>query len=53
MVRVSIWAQTLNHHPEWSNTYNVVRVGLRTHDVDGISDYDFQLAAKMNELADR
>ena len=53
MMRVSIWAQTINHHPEWSNIYNLVRVGLRTHDVDGISDYDVRLAAKMNELADR
>lgn len=51
MVRSSIWAQSLDHHPEWSNTYNVVRVGLRTHDVDGISRLDVQLARKMNELA--
>lgn len=51
MVRVAIWAQTLNHHPEWSNVYKTVRVELQTHDVDGISPYDVELATKMNELA--
>lgn len=51
MMRVAIWAEKLNHHPEWSNVYKVVRVDLQTHDVDGISPYDFELAAKMNELA--
>jgi 4a-hydroxytetrahydrobiopterin dehydratase len=51
MVRAAIWAEALNHHPEWSNVYKVVRVELQTHDVDGISPYDFELAAKMNELA--
>lgn len=51
MMRVAIWAEKLNHHPEWSNVYKVVRVELQTHDVDGISPYDFELAAKMNELA--
>lgn len=51
MMRVAIWAEGLNHHPEWSNVYKTVRVDLQTHDVDGISPYDFELAAKMNELA--
>lgn len=53
MVRVAIWAEALNHHPEWSNVYKLVRVDLQTHDVGGISPYDVELAAKMNELADR
>ncbi|MDA3039195.1 MAG: 4a-hydroxytetrahydrobiopterin dehydratase [Actinomycetota bacterium] len=51
MVRTAICAQSLNHHPEWSNVYNVVRVELQTHDVGGISAYDFELAIKMNALA--
>jgi len=52
MVRSSFWAELLNHHPEWCNVYKTVRVELQTHDVGGISNYDFELAAKMNELAD-
>jgi 4a-hydroxytetrahydrobiopterin dehydratase len=51
--RTAVWAETWNHHPEWSNVYNVVRVELWTHDVGGISALDVQLAHKMNELADQ
>ena len=48
--RTAVWAETWNHHPNWSNVYNRVRVELWTHDVGGISSLDFQLAHKMNEL---
>jgi 4a-hydroxytetrahydrobiopterin dehydratase len=51
MVRVAVWAEKLDHHPEWFNVYRTVRVELWTHDVDGITSLDLELAAKMNELA--
>jgi 4a-hydroxytetrahydrobiopterin dehydratase len=51
MVRAAFHAEALNHHPDWSNLYNTVRVCLETHDVAGISALDFDLAAKLNELA--
>jgi 4a-hydroxytetrahydrobiopterin dehydratase len=41
----------MNHHPEWFNVYNTVRVDLTTHDAGGISAPDFSLALRMNELA--
>lgn len=47
MSQMAIWAEKLNHHPEWFNVYNRVDVKLTTHDVDGISDLDFKLASKM------
>ena len=47
MTQIAIWAEKLKHHPEWFNVYNKVRVDLVTHDADGISDLDFQLAKKM------
>lgn len=47
MSQIAIWAEKLKHHPEWFNVYNKVEVKLVTHDVDGISDLDFQLATKM------
>ena len=53
MMRAAICAQVLNHHPDWSNVYKTVRVELETHDVGGLSPLDVELAAKMNELADR
>lgn len=47
MTQVAIWAEKLNHHPEWFNVYNKVEVKLTTHDVGGISELDFKLATKM------
>ena len=51
MSRAALWAEKLNHHPEWSNTYKTVVVTLTTHDTGGLSDKDARLAAKMDELA--
>ncbi|MBE1287314.1 MAG: 4a-hydroxytetrahydrobiopterin dehydratase [Alteromonadaceae bacterium] len=50
MSQMAIWAEKLNHHPEWSNVYNKVKVNLVTHDVDGISELDFKLANKMEQF---
>lgn len=51
MTRAAIWAEKLNHHPEWFNVYKTVTVTLTTHDVDGLSDLDIKLAKKMDSLA--
>ena len=51
MTRAAMAAETLNHHPEWSNVYNVVDVTLSTHDCGGLSAFDLDLARKMDALA--
>lgn len=51
MTRAAMIAEKSNHHPEWFNVYNKVKVQLTTHDVKGISERDFALAATMDELA--
>lgn len=51
MTRAALWAEKLNHHPEWSNVYKTVEVTLTTHDVDGLSVLDGKLAQKMDGLA--
>ncbi len=51
MTQVAIWAEKLNHHPEWSNVYRTVEVTLTTHDVGGLSELDVTLAKKMDALA--
>jgi len=51
MSSVALLAEARNHHPEWFNVYNRVSVVLRTHDADGITELDFALARRMNELA--
>lgn len=51
MTRAALWAEKLDHHPEWSNVYRTVTVTLITHDCDGLSNLDVQLATKMDALA--
>ncbi|SDD70121.1 4a-hydroxytetrahydrobiopterin dehydratase [Ruegeria marina] len=50
MMRVAIWAEKWNHHPEWCNVYGKVDVVLTTHDVGGLSALDAKLARKMDSL---
>ena len=51
MTRAALWAEKLNHHPEWANVYKTVDVTLTTHDTGGLSALDGKLAAKMDALA--
>jgi 4a-hydroxytetrahydrobiopterin dehydratase len=51
MASAAIVAEKMNHHPEWSNVYSKVVVRLSTHDVGGLSELDFELAARMSALA--
>lgn len=51
MTSVAISAEAMNHHPEWFNVYDTVRVDLVTHDLSGISTFDIALAQKIDELA--
>ena len=50
MTRVALVAEAMNHHPEWFNVWNKVVIDLNTHSVDGISELDFKLAGKINEI---
>jgi len=50
MSRAALEITKLDHHPEWSNVYNHVTVDLTTHDVGGISNYDFKLAKTLNGI---
>ncbi len=50
MSRVALLAEKMNHHPEWFNVYNTVRIDLSTHEVGGLSNFDVELATKINVL---
>jgi 4a-hydroxytetrahydrobiopterin dehydratase len=50
MVRVALVSEKLNHHPEWFNVYNTVKIDLSSHEVGGISDLDFDLAAEIDSI---
>jgi 4a-hydroxytetrahydrobiopterin dehydratase len=51
MTKVALWAEKINHHPEWFNVYRTVSVVLTTHDVKGLSNLDLELAEKMDSEA--
>jgi 4a-hydroxytetrahydrobiopterin dehydratase len=50
MTRVALVAEAMNHHPEWFNVWNKVVIDLNSHSVKGISNLDFDLAAKIDEI---
>ena len=49
MARVALWAEKLNHHPEWSNVWNRVTIDLITHDAGGLSELDVELAGRIDQ----
>lgn len=53
MTGAALVAQALDHHPEWFNVWNTVRVDLATHDAGGVTALDLKLAQSMEELAGR
>lgn len=50
MTQVAFHAEKLEHHPEWTNIYNKVHVRLTTHDINGITSHDIQLAKRMEQV---
>jgi len=53
MATAAIAIEKMNHHPEWSNVWNRVRVDLTTHDSGGITIRDLELARTLDSLASR
>ena len=51
MTRVALKADKMDHHPEWSNVYATVEVLLATHDADGVTAKDVELASFMDAAA--
>ena len=51
MTRVALYADKADHHPEWSNVYNRVEVLLTTHDADGVTAKDVDIARFIDEAA--
>ncbi len=51
MSQVALVAESMNHHPDWSNVFNKVQIRLSTHDKGGITGRDIELANKINAIA--
>ena len=51
MTKVANIAEEQQHHPEWSNVYNKVDITLTTHEYQGVSQRDFDLANAINRIS--
>ncbi len=51
MGRIAVYADTVDHHPEWSNVHNRVDIMLASHDVDGLSMRDVRMARFIDKAA--
>lgn len=51
MTRIAFEAEKLNHHPDWFNSYNLVKVELISHDQKGITSRDVELAQTIDHIS--
>ena len=52
LTRVALHAEKADHHPEFTNVWNRVDFRLTSHDTDGVTSRDHELAERINRLAD-
>ena len=50
MAEVALTAEKLDHHPDWSNSWNKVTIDLVSHDKGGLTDRDREMAEAINKL---
>ena len=52
VMRIAFECEKLNHHPDWSNVYNLLKIKLTTHDAGGVTELDFKLAKSIEEIVE-
>jgi 4a-hydroxytetrahydrobiopterin dehydratase len=52
MSRIAFECEALNHHPDWSNVYNVLTISLSTHSAKGVTNKDFNLAEAIEAIVE-
>ena len=52
MSRIAFECEALNHHPNWTNVYNVLTISISTHDADGITQKDFDLIESIENIVE-
>lgn len=50
MTSVALIAEKADHHPNWENVYNKVKISLSTHEAGGLTDKDFDLAINIDNI---
>jgi 4a-hydroxytetrahydrobiopterin dehydratase len=53
MSRIALLAEQMNHHPDWSNSWNQVEIRLTTHMAGGLTARDLELAKRIDRLLDQ
>lgn len=53
MTTMALWSEAQDHHPEWTNIYNRVRVRLTTHDAGGLTTRDLAWARRADAVYGR
>ncbi|AWS46039.1 4a-hydroxytetrahydrobiopterin dehydratase [Streptosporangium sp. 'caverna'] len=48
---IAVEAEKLNHHPDIDIRWRTLHLALTTHDAGGLTDADFTLAARIDEIA--
>ncbi|MDP1818265.1 MAG: 4a-hydroxytetrahydrobiopterin dehydratase [Acidimicrobiales bacterium] len=51
MTRIALAAEKLDHHPDWSNSWNEVVVDIVNHGAGGLTERCFSLAAAVDRAA--
>lgn len=51
MTRVALAAEKLDHHPDWSNSWNTVVIDIASHDAGGLTERCFALAGRVDGAA--
>ena len=50
MTRLALVAEKMNHHPDWSNSWNTVAIDIVSHAAGGITGACVELAAAADRL---
>jgi 4a-hydroxytetrahydrobiopterin dehydratase len=53
MTAIALVAEKLDHHPDWSNSYNKVSISLTNHEAKGITQLDFDLAKTIDRIFEK
>jgi 4a-hydroxytetrahydrobiopterin dehydratase len=51
LTRVAMHAEKVDHHPEFTSVWDRVDFRLTTHDADGVTQHDIELAKAIDRLA--
>ena len=50
--RIAFECEALNHHPEWTNTYNILDIKLTTNQVNAVTELDFKLLEAIHKIVE-